>query len=634
MNYNETVDKVMALLKEKEVCFSSQKSHRDCYESLGLFIKQRNEVYSDAIRESWLADIKNELPRQRCAVWVQYAYQLEEMDATGTISDRRLYLNRSGYAKLPALWKKDLDAYLDDCSNRYTARTLELTRIYCSEGLLFLDDMGVNDITDVTYDAVIKLIRTKMYCSDDTKAMILNNTARMIRFYGEKGICSMSYSLVFNCRIYPHIGSVSEFSDENRAALDKITDVTMSADQFYQSVTPFIELLETHGYVGTTLKLARHTLTALYLFLDMHFFGFHQDIMWIWFTEIKRTMGHSWLHWRRILKFYEDYTLSGDIHPDGKYRYNPIMFDELPSWCREAITGLLDQKRREFRDDGTIKSYRCSCTRFCRFLIDHGYESFNQLSPAVIKEFSGHDEHATFHGRASCFVIVRAFLRYLDEKGYTDGHSLDACLLSGTAPQDKIIDVLSDEQLQRIHAFRTEHKRPVELRDIAIVLLGLRMGFRACDILALRFQDIDWKNRQISIVMKKTKTQITLPMPVEAGNAIYSYITSGRPKADTEYIFVRSKAPYGKLTGKVCTRALYRILPERKDVKGGGFHVTRRTFATNLLRNHAGIDDVMDALGHRDPTSIMKYLLLDDERSRKCGLSLDSAGIPMEGGLA
>ncbi len=205
-------------------------------------------------------------------------------------------------------------------------------------------------------------------------------------------------------------------------------------------------------------------------------------------------------------------------------------------------------------------------------------------------------------------MAVRAFLRYLAEKGYADNHSLDVCLMSGTAPQDKIIDVLSDEQLQRIDTFRAEHNEPIELRDIAIVLLGVRMGLRAYDILALRFQDIDWKNRQISIVMKKTKTQITLPLPVEVGNAVYSYITSGRPKTGTEYIFIRSKAPYGKLTGKVCTKALYRILPERKDVKGGGFHVTRRTFATNLLRNHAGIDDVMDALGHRDPTSVMKYL--------------------------
>lgn len=634
MNYNETVEKVMMLLKEKKVCSSSQKSHRDCYESLGLFIKQRDGNYSEAIRESWLAEIKNELPRQRYAVWVQYAYQLEEMDFTGTISDRRLYLNRSNYDKLPALWQKDLDMYLVDCSNHYTARTLKLTRIYCSEGLLFLDDMGVHTIADITYDAVIKLIRTKMYCSDDTKAMILNNTARMIKFFGEKGLCPMNCSLVLKCQIYPHIGALSEFSAENRRVLDKIADVTLSADEFNKTITPFIELLEAHGYVGTTLTLARHALTALYLFLDMHFLGFHQDIMWIWFAEINKTLGCSWRHWRRVLKFYEDYTLTGDIHPDGKYKYDPIMYDELPSWCREAISGLLDQKKREFRAEGTIKSYRCSCTRFCRFLVDHGYESFNQLSSTIIKEFSLYDEHTTFQGRSGCFVIVRAFLRYLAEKGYVDNHSLDVCLMSGTAPQDKIIDVLSDEQLQRINTFRAEHNGPIELRDIAIVLLGVRMGLRAYDILALRFQDIDWKNHQISIVMKKTKTQITLPLPVEVGNAVYSYITSGRPKTGTEYIFIRSKAPYGKLTGKVCTKALYRILPERKNVKGGGFHVTRRTFATNLLRNHAGIDDVMDALGHRDSTSVMKYLLLDDERSRKCGLSLDRAGIFMEGGLA
>ena len=33
-------------------------------------------------------------------------------------------------------------------------------------------------------------------------------------------------------------------------------------------MSAFIEILEAHGYVGTTLKLARHALTALYLFLD------------------------------------------------------------------------------------------------------------------------------------------------------------------------------------------------------------------------------------------------------------------------------------------------------------------------------------------------------------------------------
>lgn len=180
-----------------------------------------------------------------------------------------------------------------------------------------------------------------------------------------------------------------------------------------------------------------------------------------------------------------------------------------------------------------------------------------------------------FHGQSGCFVVVRAFLRYLAEKGYTEQRSLDVCITSGMTPWDKIIDVLSDEQLERIGTFRTEHKKPVELRDVAIVLLGVRMGLRACDILALRFQDIDWKNRQIPIVMKKTKTQITLPMPVEVGNSIYYYIATDRPKICTKYIFIRSKALYGKFTGKVCTKVLHRILPERRELKVQLINVNR-----------------------------------------------------------
>lgn len=59
--------------------------------------------------------------------------------------------------------------------------------------------------------------------------------------------------------------------------------------------------------------------------------------------------------------------------------------------------------------------------------------------------------------------------------------------MSETVSLDKIIDVLSDEQLQRINTLRAEHNEPVELRDIAIVLHGMGMELWAYDILALRF---------------------------------------------------------------------------------------------------------------------------------------------------
>ena len=636
MDYHITTSKVMSLLNEKGVCYSSRKSHKECYSSLGLFLDRAGQEYSETSRNEWLSLIQNEYPRQRCTIWNQYIFQLEEMSATGTVSDRHLYLNRSNYNKLPDTLKCNLDSYLSYCRGKYTAHTLKLTRTFCSKALMFLSDNGIVDIRKITYRSILDLIEIDMYCSQETKTIILRYTAAMMSFFWQESVCPAGFSILLDSQVYPHVGMLTRFSDATRYIIENNRNQSedFQAVEYWKTIEPFIETLQKHGYVGTTLYLARHSLTALYLFLDIHKVGYNPEIMWAWFSEIRMGMEHSWLHWRRILKCYEEYTVLGDIIPEGKYRYTPGSLEILPDWCQKAIKSFLAQKKREFRAEGTIKAYQYSCIRFCRFLIKNGYDSFELLSPATVKEFSHQDSHTTFQGRSGCFTIVRGLLRFLGENGYTANSALHNCLFSGSAPEEKLVDVLSDGQIQKITDFRSSHQKPIELRDMAIVMLGVKMGFRASDVLNLEFSNINWSKREISIVMEKTRTQITLPMPVDVGNSIYAYICNGRPHSDDRHIFIRTKAPYGKLTGKVCTNALYRILPERRAIKGGGFHVTRRTFATNLLKNQAGIDTVMDALGHRDPTSVMKYLLLDDERSRSCALSLADAGILMKGGLA
>ena len=58
MNYADTVEKVISLLKEKKVCSSSRKSHRDCYESLGSYLDQNSTEYTVKARDEWFAEIK------------------------------------------------------------------------------------------------------------------------------------------------------------------------------------------------------------------------------------------------------------------------------------------------------------------------------------------------------------------------------------------------------------------------------------------------------------------------------------------------------------------------------------------------------------------------------------------------
>lgn len=47
MDYNAAVDKVMYLLKQKGVCFSSRKSHKDCYFYFIQFQERMNQEYSE-----------------------------------------------------------------------------------------------------------------------------------------------------------------------------------------------------------------------------------------------------------------------------------------------------------------------------------------------------------------------------------------------------------------------------------------------------------------------------------------------------------------------------------------------------------------------------------------------------------
>ncbi len=631
MDYQKTVNQVMDFLKTKGVCSSSRASHRACYTALGDYLQMSSQQYNESARETWFSKMKDQYPRQRFVFWEQYVFQLEEMDLTGSISDRRFYQIQPAYEKLPAEFRAALDLYLNERKGVITDYSLQKTRVYCSEFLLALSDKGICQVDRISFQSICSYIETRS--NRKQKNGVCAYARHLLAFWGKAGLCDSNLTMLLNFQMYPHIGNIAFFPNETQKQIEALRGESMDfpASDVQDSILPFIETLEKHRYVGTTLRLAYHALTAHFLFLYFNGLGFHADIIWLWFEEVKKSIGNAWKHWRRVLSFYVEYTETGDICPNGKYKYTPTQYDLLSEWCKSPLSAFLVQKQKEQNSAGSIRSYRCSCSVFCVFLEQSGINSFSQLSTELISRFISQDSHTTFRGLTSRFVYLRAFLLFLEEHGYTSHRGLYNCFLTGTAPVEKIVDVLTAEQISRINSFRETHHNPIELRDAAIVLLGLKMGFRASDVTQLRFSNIDWEKHEISIIMRKTKVEIKLPMPIDVGNSIYSYLKAGRPASKDDHIFLRSKAPYGILTSKICSKALWRILPEREKVKGGGFHVTRRTFATNLLQNKAKIDTVMDSLGHTDPTSVMKYLLLDENRMLECVLSLEDAGISMGG---
>ena len=142
-----------------------------------------------------------------------------------------------------------------------------------------------------------------------------------------------------------------------------------------------------------------------------------------------------------------------------------------------------------------------------------------------------------------------------------------------------------------------------------MVMIGLKLGFRSSNVINLKLSDIDWMNKKISITQYKTKVSISLPLSVDVGNAVFRYMKYGRPECDDPHVFVRHKAPYGILSGKICSNALNRVLSTVSDGSSVKFHTLRKTFATSILKNNAGVERVIDALGKPGFNNSKMYIL-------------------------
>jgi len=150
-------------------------------------------------------------------------------------------------------------------------------------------------------------------------------------------------------------------------------------------------------------------------------------------------------------------------------------------------------------------------------------------------------------------------------------------------------------------------------RDRAILLLLARLGWRAGDIVQLRFRDIDWKKAWIH-VSGKGRRETRLPLTHEVGDALVTYLTKGRPPTDTDTVFVRSRAPF-RAFGSHCAvsvivdRALARAGVTRPS--RGAAHLLRHSVATSMLRHGASLQDVAALLRHRSVTTTEIYAKVD-----------------------
>lgn len=225
---------------------------------------------------------------------------------------------------------------------------------------------------------------------------------------------------------------------------------------------------------------------------------------------------------------------------------------------------------------------------------------------------------------------VKLITNYLKSKGNTK-IKRDYNHIKLKEGKRRMIQSFSEKEIKEIaNAVNTETS--TGKRDYAIILLAFCTGLRGIDIVNLKFSNINWHDHNISLIQSKTNKQIIAELNGITMNAIADYILHARPKCDVQEIFVRSKAPYRKLSG-----SLYILLRKYCDKVGithmpfRGFHSLRRAFETVMLSNGVDIEIASQMMGHKSIEEDKPYIT--HNKSQIAFVAMDFTDVPLTSGF-
>lgn len=212
----------------------------------------------------------------------------------------------------------------------------------------------------------------------------------------------------------------------------------------------------------------------------------------------------------------------------------------------------------------------------------------------------------------TCTTALRMFLRFLIAEGKCAA-GLDAAIpVVAHWRLSSLPRYLQAEETERVIA-ACDSASPVGRRDRAILLLLARLALRAGDIVQLRLGDIDWKGAWIS-VSGKNRREMRLPLTQEVGQAIVDYLQDGRPRSQTDAVFVRSRAPFRAFASHCAVSVIVAQAMRRAGVacpSRGAAHVLRHSVATSMLRQGASLQDIAVILRHRSIETTQIYAKVD-----------------------
>ena len=287
---------------------------------------------------------------------------------------------------------------------------------------------------------------------------------------------------------------------------------------------------------------------------------------------------------------------------------------EVGAEMEKLITHLTNLRRSMV----TIKDYRLYLSEFLMHLNERNVKHVPAITEKDILTFVS--SHPT--NKVNIVSALRVLFRFWREEHIVDDRFEELFDTYKTHKPERIPSYFTANEVMRIEQSVSRNSANGK-RNYAMLLLASRLGLRASDIADLQFSDIDWDENMITLTMQKTKKVIELPLLADVGNAIIDYLRHGRPKSDSQNVFLSGNAPYVAATkNMVCAAINGIILRSGVDTSGKhhGPHSLRHSLASAMLNGGSMMPVISESLGHRSTQTTLAYLKIDIRSLQKCAL--------------
>ena len=269
---------------------------------------------------------------------------------------------------------------------------------------------------------------------------------------------------------------------------------------------------------------------------------------------------------------------------------------------------------RNSKAHNTLRAYQADFKDFTKFCSKNSFNSMPS-DPKIIALYLTHlssfSKFSTLKRRlASIKVIHRLKGHYIDTKHPIIAENLMGIKRKMGVKQTSKKPILINDLKLIINVINKDQNEYKKLQNKALILIGFAGGFRRSELVSIEYEDIEFVNEGVKILVQRSKTDQTGLGMMKAipyfQNKIYCPVTSLRDWISYSKI---SDGKIFKISDKTVALTIqkYALLAGLDKTKYAG-HSLRSGFATSTAETGADERSIMAMTGHKTTQMVRRYI--------------------------